>query len=413
MPPRGFAICHHLRSNTAKMIGGVMKKAVLLVLVFSAVSVFAKPLNYSLQSCHLKSSSPDKINIVFVPSGFNSDKVAFQKNVENTVKVFESFDPVSPAIVGLEYSMSFAGIEKKAFCKFNCSGIKRLLCCDVKTSKKMASSCGPYVDQVIVVHNSLQYGGAGYRSKNVATTSIHPKSALVAVHELGHSLFKLGDEYTSGKGTPSNSANCQDKTCTNWSDLLKDRMKAVSCGGSGCKGGAYYTAGETIMKSLTLPFLASNERISCCVYRKRLKNLPAYCSKFFKYGRGLDNFCDSVNKIIPPTMNARTLNINLQKIDGSWSVQQSFISDRFVPEDQALEKQIEKKKVFKVVIAGIEHNILVAETEGVEYHTGDSFENAQIQNLYSTAQIVLGEKLDFTGRFEVFDGGELIYRGSY
>ena len=112
-------------------------------------------------------------------------------------------------------------------------------------------------------------------------------------------------------------------------------------------------------------------------------------------------------------MNARTLNINLQKIDGSWSVQQSFISDRFVPEDQALEKQIEKKKVFKVVIAGIEHNILVAETEGVEYHTGDSFENAQIQNLYSTAQIVLGEKLDFTGRFEVFDGGELIYRGSY
>ena len=71
--------------------------------------------------------------------------------------------------------------------------------------------------QTVVVHNDAKYGGAGYRNSNVATTSIHASGPLVAIHELGHSMFKLADKYSNGSGN-LNSANCATNTCDKWDD---------------------------------------------------------------------------------------------------------------------------------------------------------------------------------------------------
>jgi len=86
---------------------------------------------------------------------------------------------------------------------FWCSGTERLLCADLG---KVASYAGlaPEADLVVVLANSTNYGGAGYSElraygypfAGVSTlSSDHPLSSLIAVHEIGHSVGLLADEY--------------------------------------------------------------------------------------------------------------------------------------------------------------------------------------------------------------------------
>ena len=47
-------------------------------------------------------------------------------------------------------------------------------------------------NQAIILINDLEYGGAGGK---IASVTTHPQSAEIFVHEVGHSLFDLQDEY--------------------------------------------------------------------------------------------------------------------------------------------------------------------------------------------------------------------------
>lgn len=58
-------------------------------------------------------------------------------------------------------------------------------------------------DQLLLLVNDPKYGGSG-GSTAMATT--HPLSADIAIHEIGHTLFNLGDEYPSSS-SPSYRAN--------------------------------------------------------------------------------------------------------------------------------------------------------------------------------------------------------------
>ncbi|MGW4896543.1 M64 family metallopeptidase [Kitasatospora sp. NPDC004240] len=85
---------------------------------------------------------------------------------------------------------------------FWCEDIERLLCVDTDAVERYAAKA-PRADLVIVVANSAKYGGAGYNDvvsslgySGIATVSgANPRSGQVAVHETGHSLGKLADEY--------------------------------------------------------------------------------------------------------------------------------------------------------------------------------------------------------------------------
>ncbi|WP_079143417.1 M64 family metallopeptidase [Streptomyces luteocolor] len=85
---------------------------------------------------------------------------------------------------------------------FFCDGIERLLCVDTNKVESYASKAAD-PDLVIVLSNSTKYGGAGYNDitspsgyDGIATASSdHAQSDQVAVHETGHSLGKLADEY--------------------------------------------------------------------------------------------------------------------------------------------------------------------------------------------------------------------------
>ncbi|AWZ05992.1 MULTISPECIES: M64 family metallopeptidase [unclassified Streptomyces] len=85
---------------------------------------------------------------------------------------------------------------------FWCEDIERLLCVDQpKVDTYVAKA--PEADLVIVLANSAKYGGAGYNEpsatlgyEGISTASAdNAKSGQVAIHETGHSLGKLADEY--------------------------------------------------------------------------------------------------------------------------------------------------------------------------------------------------------------------------
>jgi hypothetical protein len=75
---------------------------------------------------------------------------------------------------------------------FWCSGVERGLCVD-EAKARQAAALAPAADQLLVLANSTKYGGIG---GGVATASGgNSLSELIAVHELGHSLGGLADEY--------------------------------------------------------------------------------------------------------------------------------------------------------------------------------------------------------------------------
>ena len=66
---------------------------------------------------------------------------------------------------------------------------------DLKSLHDVAATV-PY-DQLFVVINSPDYGGGGFYNYYSATTSDHPYSLKVAIHEFGHGFAGLADEYYS------------------------------------------------------------------------------------------------------------------------------------------------------------------------------------------------------------------------
>lgn len=85
--------------------------------------------------------------------------------------------------------------------RFWCSGTERLLCVNVFKAYNFAAAA-PDIDLVLAIANSTKYGGAGYPSDDLATAAGGNGSAAeIAIHEFGHSLGNLADEYDYGGPT--------------------------------------------------------------------------------------------------------------------------------------------------------------------------------------------------------------------
>ncbi|MER8184423.1 M64 family metallopeptidase [Kitasatospora sp. NPDC094015] len=92
---------------------------------------------------------------------------------------------------------------------FWCEDVERLLCVDTDAVDRYAAKA-PQADLVVVVANSAKYGGAGYNDvvsplgySGIATVAGgNDRSGQIALHETGHSLGHLADEYAyDGQGT--------------------------------------------------------------------------------------------------------------------------------------------------------------------------------------------------------------------
>ncbi|MEU9233810.1 M64 family metallopeptidase [Streptomyces subrutilus] len=164
---------------------------------------------------------------------------------------------------------------------FWCEEIERLLCVDQPRVDAYVAKA-PEADLVIVLANSAKYGGAGYNEpsatlgyEGIATASAgHPKSGQVAIHETGHSLGKLADEYFYAGVPDYEKYTGPEPAESNSSALPADRMAAQRAkwhrwlgetspdGGTvgAYEGGGYFATGlyrptdNSLMRVLGKPF---------------------------------------------------------------------------------------------------------------------------------------------------------------
>ncbi|MFD4632449.1 M64 family metallopeptidase [Streptomyces sp. NPDC058284] len=159
-----------------------------------------------------------KLDVVFIGDGYTSSQQAdFHADVRAKWAKISAVEPYASykslfnvwAVDAVSRQSGVSGDPTSGTVKdtalgsaFFCDGIERLLCVDTNKVESYASKAAD-PDLVIVLANSTKYGGAGYNDitspsgyDGIATASSdNAQSDQVAVHETGHSLGKLADEY--------------------------------------------------------------------------------------------------------------------------------------------------------------------------------------------------------------------------
>ena len=168
-----------------------------------------------------------------------------------------------------------------------CGGTERALCVNVGKAYT-AAAAAPDIDQVIAISNSSKYGGVGYPDNNLGTAAGQNGSAVeIAIHEMGHSLGDLADEYTYGGpttytgGEPSavdvsifdrQEQLDQSRKWWRWMDESIsgfDGPVGTYEGGNYSQFGIYRPSNNSMMRNLGRPFnLPSAQRLIHQIYKE-------------------------------------------------------------------------------------------------------------------------------------------------
>ncbi|MCF6524573.1 M64 family metallopeptidase [Streptomyces sp. JJ36] len=146
--------------------------------------------------------------------------------------------------------------------RFFCGGIERLLCLDEAKAQAYAARA-PEADAVVAVGNTVKYGGAGYPSLATVAGG-NSQAGRIAVHELGHSVGGLADEYyTPGTaysgGEPDRPNVTTDPGGAKWASYHGRPTPdggtiGVFEGGHQYEHGIYRPSEDSLMRTLDKPF---------------------------------------------------------------------------------------------------------------------------------------------------------------
>ncbi|MBL6998118.1 MAG: hypothetical protein ISR75_06750 [Phycisphaerales bacterium] len=229
----------------------------------------------------------NRIDLVFVGDGYTVvDLDDYEVHVNNAVNDFFGIEPLQTYlplfnvhrvdVISNESGVDndpVDGIEKDTAMDmgFWCSGIERLLCVDTSLAWGFANNVSS-TDTILAVANSSMYGGAGYSWAEVGTFSGANSAATdVAIHEFGHSMANLADEYFysgdtyTGPEPSERNASIYDASemealGTKWANWLGDSGGPWdgTCGTyEGCKYadyGIYRPSNNSMMRALNRPF---------------------------------------------------------------------------------------------------------------------------------------------------------------
>ncbi|QDV04887.1 IgA Peptidase M64 [Planctomycetes bacterium Poly30] len=245
----------------------------------------------------------NRVDLVFVGDGYTASELGtYQNHVNNVVGGLFSTEPLTSyidyfAVHRIDVISNESGVDNDPSqgilrdtaldMQFWCSGIERLLCVSVGAAYSYANNA-PSVDQVIALANTTKYGGAGYLSSNLATSSGGNSAAVEIVkHELGHSLGRLADEYTYGGptnwtgGEPSgqNVSTYEAATMASNGQKWANWLGASASGFDGTIGtfegaqysvtGIYRPSNNSLMRALGRNFnLVGAEQVLKEIYRK-------------------------------------------------------------------------------------------------------------------------------------------------
>ena len=114
----------------------------------------------------------------------------------------------------------------------------RVLTINIPLARSVVATQVPAMHQVVCIVNTSTYGGSGAVNEHVATCST--ASPLVAIHEMGHSAFGLGDEYPGSTPLqpeeppfPNVTLNI-DRGTMKWRDLILDDTPIPTLRNQGC-----------------------------------------------------------------------------------------------------------------------------------------------------------------------------------
>ncbi len=206
-----------------------------------------------------------RFNLVIISEGFQISELG---NFESLTQEFidflftsSPFDELKCAfnIFRINVSSTDSGVDDPASCggdgaikatRFDASfctgGIRRLLCVDTLAVMDVVESIIPEWHQILVIVNSSVYGGSG---GSVAVTSTGMNWKKVALHEMGHVLFGLADEYPYWQGcgidTSRNSytgaepiypniTTITDRHTIKWKDLIRSDTSLPTTINSDC-----------------------------------------------------------------------------------------------------------------------------------------------------------------------------------
>jgi hypothetical protein len=113
----------------------------------------------------------------------------------------------------------------------------------------------PAYDQIIILGNSTEYGGAGGA---FAVSSLHSAAKEIVVHEMGHSFADLSDEYWAGISYAGESANMtanSNTTTVKWAPWLGISSTGVYAHGTSAPENGWFRPHQNCkMRYLNSPF---------------------------------------------------------------------------------------------------------------------------------------------------------------
>lgn len=246
----------------------------------------------------------NRLDLVFVGDGYTSSQMAtYRAHVNTVVSGLFAYEPFTTyrnyfRITAVEVVSAESGVDNDPAqgvlrntamdMAFWCGGTERLLCVNVTKAYNFARGGAADVDQVVALANSTKYGGAGYTSSNLGTASGGNGAARdIVIHELGHSMGDLADEYDYGgsatyTGPELSPANVSIYTASQlaaqqrkWHRWLGVNNPAFDGLVDAYQGGNYSVAGvyrptfNSMMRSLARPFnLPSAEALIRELYRE-------------------------------------------------------------------------------------------------------------------------------------------------
>jgi hypothetical protein len=151
----------------------------------------------------------DRLDILFVADGYTAPEAEkFRRDARRFTRILLGITPFRENAGRINVRSLFVpsvesgtdeprkGIYRatSAQTSFNTFGIERYLTAPDNLKLRDLAACAPY-DRMIVLVNTSRYGGAGIHDLWAVTASDNEYGDYVTVHEFGHALAGLGDEY--------------------------------------------------------------------------------------------------------------------------------------------------------------------------------------------------------------------------
>lgn len=271
--------------NATDLLGGVTREVLPLIIY---------PLTASGRGITFSGSEEGRgVHLVILGDGYRKDQqTLFREHVEDVIEQFKLDAGIASHLGAFNIHMiSSVSVDSGADDNdevdsrdtafdsvYNCRSIPRLVCANTLALFEASLLEYPAVDQLILLVNDRRYGGSGNSGGSVAITSAY--SPEIALHEMGHSLADLADEYvdnliveTNGltpfaEGRYANVTGISDPEQVPWSHWIDDFDAVLQRpdddeiglfeGGLYRAKGVYRPTFDSRMRSFDAPFGAVN-----------------------------------------------------------------------------------------------------------------------------------------------------------